>query len=275
MELLQGISLNRFGNLKMGEQRYHGYADWGKEAHIVDDNEQLKTAYDQVDFIQKIRLDASEYLSYKMNLQVSSTTNLNRFDQLNDLDNGQPKFEEWYYGPQKRLLLGLGSDHHKKNFFYDRFYYSISYDRLEESRNSQKFNADLIQRTEDVFIFANTSDFIKKWKYNTLNYGIDLQHNIVNSSATEGYGTRYADGGSDMTTVSVYSQYKTPLSKRINFSAGARYSSILLNADFNESNALGLPFSSVQLNNDAFTTSLGLKWDMNKGWESTLSCPQV
>ena len=30
---------------------------WGKEAHIVDDNEQLRTAYDQVDFIQKIRLD--------------------------------------------------------------------------------------------------------------------------------------------------------------------------------------------------------------------------
>jgi hemoglobin/transferrin/lactoferrin receptor protein len=122
-----------------------------------------------------------------------------------------------------------------------------------------------------VFVFANTADFIKKWDYNTLNYGLDLQHNIVDSRATEGYGTRYADGGSDMTTISVYSQYKTPISKRINFSAGARYSSILLNADFNESNTLGLPFNTIQLNNDAFTASLGLKWDMNKGWESTLS----
>jgi hemoglobin/transferrin/lactoferrin receptor protein len=268
---LQGINLNRFGNLKMGEQRYHGYTDWGKEAHIVDDNEQLRTAYDQVDFIQKIRLDAREYLSFKMNLQVSSTTNLNRFDQLNDFSNGQPKFEEWYYGPQKRLLLGLGTEHQKKNFFYDSFNNTISYQQLEESRNSQKYNADLIQRTEDVFVLANTADFIKKWDYNTLNYGVDLQHNIVNSRATEGYGTRYADGGSNMTTISVYSQYKAPLSKRINFSAGARYSSILLNADFNESNSLGLPFNNIQLINDAFTASLGLKWDMNKGWESTLS----
>ena len=74
-----------------------------------------------------------------------------------------------------------------------------------------------------------------------------------------------------MTTISVYSQYKTPLSKRINFSSGARYSSILLNADFNESNTLGLPINTIQLNNDAFTASLGLKWDMNKGWENTLS----
>ena len=53
------------GNLKMGEQRYHGYTDWGKEAHIVDNNEQLRTAYDQVDFIQKIRFDASEFFSCK------------------------------------------------------------------------------------------------------------------------------------------------------------------------------------------------------------------
>ena len=267
---LQGISLNRFGNLKMGKQRYHGYANWGKETHIVDNNEQLKTGYDQIDFIQKIRLDAFKYLSFKINLQVSSTTNLNRFDQLNDLSNGQPKFAQWYYGPQKRLLLGLGSEHQKKNFFYDSFNNTISYQRLEESRNSQKFNADLIQRTEDVFIFANTSDFIKKWKYNTLNYGIDLQHNIVNSSATEGYGTRYAGGGSNMTTIAIYSQLKTPLSKQINFNIGSRYSSILLNADFNEKNAINLPYSSIQLNNNAFTTSFGLKWNMNKGWESIL-----
>ena len=162
-----------------------------------------------------------------MNLQVSSTTNLNRFDQLNDLSNGQPKFAQWYYGPQKRLLLGLGAEHQKKNFFYDSFNNTISYQRLEESRNSQKYNTDLIQRTEDVFIFANTAYFIKKWKYNTLNYGIDLQHNIVNSKATEGYGTRYAAGGSDMTTIAIYSQFKTPLSKQINFNVGSRYSSIL------------------------------------------------
>ena len=51
---LQAVSLNRFGNLKMGKQRYHGYANWGKETHIVNNNEQLKTGYEQIDFIQKI-----------------------------------------------------------------------------------------------------------------------------------------------------------------------------------------------------------------------------
>ena len=78
----------------MGKNRYHGYENWGREQHIVEDNEQLRTAYDQVDFMQKIRLNVSKFLSYKLNLQASSTTNLNRFDQLNDLSGGQPKFEE-------------------------------------------------------------------------------------------------------------------------------------------------------------------------------------
>ena len=35
-----------------------------------------------------------------------------------------------------------------------------------------------------------------------LNYGIDVQQNIVLSEATEGYTSRYADGGSEMTMLS-------------------------------------------------------------------------
>lgn len=268
---LQAINLNRFGNLKMGAQRNHGYENWGNEEHITNGKEQLRTAYDQVDFIQKIRFDASQHLSYKLNLQLSSTTNLNRFDQLNDLSGGTPKYTEWYYGPQKRLLLSLGTEHQKKTVFYDSFNNTLSYQQLEESRNSQKLNADLIERIENVSVFANTADFIKKWDYNTLNYGIDLQHNIVRSSATENYNTRYADGGSDMTSLSVYSQYKHPFSKSSYFSVGARYSKVQLNGKFNENQSLGLPFNAVQLDNDAITASAGLKWDMGNGWESTIA----
>ena len=152
---LQAISLNRFGNLKMGKQRFHDYENWGAEEHITNGNEQLRTAYDQIDFIQKIRLDANQYLSYKMNIQLSNTTNLNRFDQLNDNTNGEPKFEEWYYGPQKRLLVSIGSEHQKKNWLYDSFNNTVSYQQLQESRNRKKTITDLAQRLEDVFVFAN------------------------------------------------------------------------------------------------------------------------
>tara|TARA_Y100001978_G_scaffold143970_1_gene129030 strand:+ start:3298 stop:5409 length:2112 start_codon:yes stop_codon:yes gene_type:complete len=268
---LHALSLSRFGNLKMGKNRYHGYQSWGREHHIVEDNEQLRTAYDQVDFMQKIRLNVSKFLSYKFNLQASSTTNLNRFDQLNDLSGDQPKFEEWYYGPQKRFLLGLGIEHQKNTLFYDSFNNTLSYQKLEESRNSQRSGDDLISRTENVFVLANSTDFIKKWDYNMLNYGIDVQQNIVLSKATEGYTSRYADGGSEMTTLSAYSQYKLALSKGSYISAGARYSKAKLNAVFDSANSLGLPYKTIRLADDAITGSLGFKCNMKKGWEGNIS----
>lgn len=268
---LQAVNLNRYGNLKMGKQRFHGYDDWGAEEHITKDNEQLRTAYDQVDFIQKIRFDANQYLSYKLNIQLSSTTDLNRFDQLNDYKGGAPKFEEWYYGPQKRLLVSIGAEHQKKNWLYDSFNNTASYQQLRESRNSKKANTELAQRIEDVFVFANTSDFIKKWGYKTLNYGIDVQHNIVHSTANLNFNTRYADGGSAMSSASAYGQYKHPLSKSSFFSGGLRFTNTELDAKYDTAQQLGLPFNEVQLDNNALTASAGLFWDAGEGWELSVS----
>ena len=268
---LQAISLNRFGNLKMGKQRFHDYENWGAEEHITNGNEQLRTAYDQIDFIQKIRLDANQYLSYKMNIQLSNTTNLNRFDQLNDITNGEPKFEEWYYGPQKRLLVSIGSEHQKKNWLYDSFNNTVSYQQLQESRNSKKPNTGLAQRLEDVFVFANTSDFIKQWGHQTLNYGLDFQHNIVHSTANAGFNTRYANGGSSMSSASAYGQYKYPISKNSFLSGGIRYTNTTLTAKYNTTQQVALPFSDIAMNNDALTASGGLFWSAKQGWEISLS----
>ena len=85
----------------MGANRFHGYENWGREAHITEGDVQLKTAYNQVDLIQKFRYDGTKNWSHLFNFQYSSTTNLDRFDKLNDQSAGLPKFEQWYYGPQK------------------------------------------------------------------------------------------------------------------------------------------------------------------------------
>lgn len=268
---IQAINLNRFGNLKMGKNRLHGYDDWGTEEHIVNENEQLKTAYDQFDFVQKIRFNANQYLSLKLNLQFSTSTNINRFDQLNDINNGIPKYEEWYYGPQKRFLTSLGSEYQRKSLFYDSFNNITSFQQIDESRNSKKPNSTLIERLEKVSVFANTTDFIKKWGYKTLNYGLDLQHNIVESTSSEGSSTRYADGGSELSSISVYSQYKHPFGNRSFFSAGLRYNMSSLDADFIEIQEYNFPFEEISLENSALTSSAGVFVDFNKGWEGRLS----
>lgn len=267
----QAINLNRFGNLKMGKNRLHGYDDWGTEEHIVNENEQLKTAYDQFDFVQKIRFNANQYLSLKLNLQFSTSTNINRFDQLNDINNGIPKYEEWYYGPQKRFLTSLGSEYQRKSLFYDSFNNTTSFQQIDESRNSKKPNSTLIERLEKVSVFANTTDFIKKWGYKTLNYGLDLQHNIVASTSSEGSSTRYADGGSELSSMSVYSQYKHPFGNRSFFSAGLRYNMSSLDAGFIEIQEYNFPFEEISLENSALTSSAGVFVDFNEGWEGRLS----
>ena len=267
----QAINLSRFGNLKMGKNRLHGYQEWGAEEHIVSGNEQLRTAYDQFDFIQKIRFNANPYLSFKLNLQYSSSTNINRFDQLNDITDGAPKYDEWYYGPQKRLLAGFGTEFQKKTSFFDSFNNTTSFQSIDESRNSQKPNSDLIQRFENVLVFANTTDFTKKWGYKSLNYGLDFQHNIVESTASEGVSTRYADGGSALSSVSAYSQYKHPFGKRSFFSAGLRYSLSELTANFIDVQNYNFPFKKIALENNALTYSSGLFVGLDKGWEGRLS----
>ena len=47
------MSVQKHGNLKMGNNRSHGYEDWGREAHITQGAIQLNTSYKQADFIQK------------------------------------------------------------------------------------------------------------------------------------------------------------------------------------------------------------------------------
>jgi len=267
----QAFNLNRFGNLKMGGNRLHAYDDWGAEPHIVSGKEQLKTAYDQFDAIQKIRYNASKHLNFKLNLQLSTSTNINRFDQLNDIVDGLPKYVEWYYGPQKRLLVGVGAEHQKKTLLYDSFNNTASFQQIEESRNSKKLNGDLTQRFEKVSVFGNTTDFIKKWGYKTLNYGLDLQHNLVESTAPNGTLTRYADGGSELSAMSVYSQYKHPFGKRSFFSAGLRYNTSSLKAEYIEAESINLPFRAISLENSALTSSAGIFLGMKKGWESRLS----
>jgi len=267
----QAINLNHYGNVKMGKNRFHGYENWGIEEYLTDKNEQLKTAYDQLDFIQKIKFEANKHLSYKLNLQLSSTTNLNRFDQLNDKNSsGLAKYEEWYYGPQKRLLTSMGLEHQKKTSLYDSFNNTTSLQLIEESRNTKTLNSHLIQRVENVTVLANTSDFIKKWGYSTLNYGVDLQFNTVASTATQNYYSRYADGGSNFSSWSIYTQFKQPFGNSY-ASGGLRFNNTQLSAKFNRPSTLGLPYNKLDLSNQALTSSIGIFVDMGSEWNSSVS----
>ena len=112
------FSFSKFGDIVMGNNRNHGFDDWGLDNHYLDSkllnsseinnddpNTQLNTAYSQFDFMQKFNILLSESSNMIVNFQHSKSSNINRFDKLNEIKNGDYKYSEWYYGPQKRTMI--------------------------------------------------------------------------------------------------------------------------------------------------------------------------
>lgn len=267
---LHGASVNHYGNLHMGKNRWHGYADWGQEAHITNGTEQLHTAYQQADFLQKIRYDVNDRLSHLLNIQYSTSTDLPRFDKLNDVKDGVGKYVEWKYGPQKRFLSNLSTQYNAQKLLFDEAHFSVSFQKLEESRASQKLGGSLNKRQEDVQVFSTLVDLNKNYGKHRLNYGFDAQHNIVNSSANEGVSTRYADGGSELSQSSAYIQFKYGHQNGY-ISSGLRYSINHLSALFIDTATYHLPFNNIQASGNAFTGSLGAFQQLPRKWEGSLS----
>ena len=50
---ISGISIKSYDDLRMGNNRKHGFLNWGNETTITKNNIQKKTAYQQVDFFHK------------------------------------------------------------------------------------------------------------------------------------------------------------------------------------------------------------------------------
>ena len=137
----------------MGKNRMHGYEQWGIEEFATDGDEQLYGEYSQYDAIQKMYfpINSKSYLS--LNSQFSTTSNINRFDKLNDISNGNPKYKFWYYGPQERILQSVLYKRVDNNFFTIISNLKI-HQSVKESKNTQKFTEFLRNRSE-IIIFMN------------------------------------------------------------------------------------------------------------------------
>ena len=63
---------------------------------------QRGVGYDQIDLTNKILFKLNEFSKLIINSQFSSSSNLQRLDQLNNLTlNNLPEYAQWNYGPQK------------------------------------------------------------------------------------------------------------------------------------------------------------------------------
>lgn len=299
---LSSITYKDLGNIRTGSRRHPTLGDWGQIMHYVgqvngvdstlvnpDPLIQLNTAYRQLDLLQKIRYSPSQYVDWILNLQYSTSSDIDRLDQLNDYQGDNLKYAQNYYGPQTRLLVSLKNVLKKDNVLFTNLTTLAAYQFIEEDRYSRKFrNDDLLMQLEDVEVFSLNLDFLKVWSvYHKLHYGAEFAHNLVDSKAAyenirsgeqSPAQTRYPEGGSLTWNASAYASYKWILHDKLVLNLGTRYNWGTLNSSFN--NPI-LPYDRIHIHNGALTASAGLvltpsdRWQLNAILSSGFRNPNV
>ena len=286
ISFLSSITQSSFGDLRMGS---NGPSDYLRENYVVtslgdedvivensDSKIQKFTAYKQLNLMQKIFYQPNENLKFDFGIHFSSTNNIPRYDRLIIEDeNDSFVFSEWYYGPQKWLLINnqITIDPKNKKIF-DVLKIGASFQNFEESRNSRKFSeSNLNSRLESVDILSLNIDLLKKINYNSnIKYGVEFIHNGLESKAKStdlinGFesliSTRYPNN-SFLKSFGAYVNFKDKIIQDLFLHSGLRFTFSNLKADLSQNNDyFDFPFGNVSLRNSALVGGLGLSWLRN------------
>ncbi|PQB05300.1 TonB-dependent receptor plug domain-containing protein [Aureitalea marina] len=281
---LTSISYSDFDDLKMGS---HGPDDYlrpeyvqtvnGEDVIVKNDDpeKQVSTGYDQFGLMQKIRYMPSKSWDFDLALTYSATSDYDRYDRLIQEAEGNLRYAEWYYGPQRWFSGRFSANHHLDDaLLFDDSQLTLAYQQFEESRNNRRFNeVELYQNDEQVDAFSVNLDLTKKIDRTNIFYGLEYVYNLVGSSGwvtdistgqTTADATRYPDGSS-WQSIAAYASMQSDLGPEVSFQGGLRYNHILIDASFEENNAFfDFPFSNVDINTGALTGSAGITWVPNE-----------
>lgn len=305
LALLSSLTFADFGNLRVGSKGMTDYPGFGRDYFYVEEAQlngevfdsihtnpnpliQRFTGYRQFDALQKIKYQMNNELSFTMNFQYSTTSDIPRYDQLAVFkveDNDTiPKFARWDYGPQNRLFFSFKS----RYLPYDNPYFNeldviLSYQKVDEDRITRRLGKKWEEnQEEDVYVSALNMDFVKilnDQKRQKLIYGGEIIYNRVNSGAfnrnvqtgiidTRAL-TRYPNGGSNLFSGAVYLNYRHKLNEKLNVMAGSRYTYTYLKSLFRIDSLLldePLPFSDITISSGALTGSLSASYEFLPGF---------
>ncbi len=285
---LTSITYKDLGDIRIGAHRNPTLGNWGEIMHdvvqmdgvdstISNENPliQLHTGYRQLDLLQKIRYTPSKYVDWLLNMQYSTSSDIDRLDKLNDYSGDNLKYAQYYYGPQNRVLLSLKNILKKDNRLFTNMTTLAAFQRLDEDRYSRKFrNEELLTQQEDVTVLSLNLDLVKIWgAHHKLHYGAELNHNLVESEAwyeniltgtRQVAQTRYPEGGSQTWNASAYASYKWILNDKLVLNLGSRYNWGKMHSLF--SNVI-LPYDEIQIAHGALSGSVGMVYAPSDRWQ--------
>jgi len=290
---ITSLSISKFGDIKMGGKREHGFNSWGltplysensrysyyPQASInSDESIQKNTGYSQVDVFQKFLVKLGETNLLNVNIQFSESSDIDRYDQLSLKKDGSLKFSEWYYGPQKRFLISPSLKIFPNRKFMKKGAITFGFQKINESRIKRKFNAlNRSHQIEDLKVFSLNGDFDTSFNNgHSVSYGIESTYNYNYSKAYDqtleiegnqviGLGqkfaipTRYPSDGSSYTSFASYVNWSWNMSEFFTFNIGTRLTFTGLKASWNDVISVNPQLSEINLNSKALTTTVSIK----------------
>ena len=221
----------------------------------------------------------------KLNLQYSTSSDIPRFDRLDEKHEGTLKFAEWYYGPQERLLISPQLVINPGKSWLDKGTFTLAYQNIKESRIQRKLSSlERSYRNENVDIFSVNGDFmipLSKNENRAFTYGFEFLHNdvisdafgktlevlgndIIGTSDNFNVQTRYPDGGSSYVSSAVYLGYREDVTAKSTLNTGVRFTRTNLKASWIDQSIIILPETNIKLDNSALTATLGYVYKPNK-----------
>ena len=289
------ITASDFEDLKTGTVRSDSYPTFGTRPFYVNrvngvdvlvenenENVQIGTGYSQLDLLQKFLYRPSKALRLIANFQLSTSTNVPRYDALTEPDGQGLRFAEWYYGPQNRFLASVRMDHEADTKMYDKLIAIAAFQKIDEDRIDRRFGSENLDRNnEDVNVYSLTLDlhkFLNTAQTFELNYGAEVNRNTLESTAirtdintgviTNDILTRYPSGGGSTSNVGAYALVKNSF-RHWDLYSGLRLSDNTLNVRYLRSDGLPWPsefFDGVTNRNTAFSWSIGGTLHEIDGW---------
>lgn len=285
---LQSYTFSEFGDMKMGSIYPDRYPNFGRRSAYIetvngidevvankDDRVQKFSGYSQWDITQKLIFRQSDKVSHKLNLQYSSSSDVPRYDRLQDIRNfggaigTTLRYAEWYYGPQSRVL-GAYELNIAKAGFLDEFRTILSYQDIKESRQQREYRRydRFDSRREHIKVIGFTIDGRMIRGRNELTLGIDGQLNDLTSVAdrtnlTTGaiskLDSRYPDGDNNMNYLGAYAQHllKSKNGKLV-LNDGLRVQTVSLHSTIRDNSFFNFPFSEIKQKPFAITGNAGL-----------------
>ncbi|TXI69695.1 MAG: TonB-dependent receptor [Flavobacterium sp.] len=282
------FSFNDFGDLKMGKKKNHNGDYFGERPNYVstvngvdqlnvnsDKYTQVGSAYKQYNFMQKFAYKTNSGFVHGLNLQYSTTSDINRYDRLTEKTSSGLKFAEWYYGPQERLLA-IYSLQKEKAFLNSDLKVNVAYQNVKESRHNRRFNNYNLQHNEEnVDLFSVSLDLDKKFTKGELFYGFESYYetlkstayaNNINTGVVTNINTRYPNGDNNMMRNDFYVSYNEKMSTKTFWNVGARAGYTSLKSTITDNSVFALPFDEISQGNFTYSGTLGITHNTSKNF---------